>query len=271
MGRLFVLALSTSMLIIAPVAAGPPARIAIVIDDLGYRPELDQAVLNLDARIAVAVIPGGPRSREVAGQAAQQGREVLIHLPLAHAASGICEAAPCPRREWSAERMRMHLEWADRQVPRAVGLNNHQGSLFTADEASTRRLVEGLVLLNRQREKPLFLIDSRTTPHSHLAREAMRAGIAAGQRHVFLDHERSPEAIARAWGRAIERAMDKGHAIAIGHPYPETVEFLAGVVTTLDGSAVGLVPVSELVAPAELGLTPPGQAAAARAYRPSTE
>lgn len=267
------LALLGLSLLTSTAEAGRPAQLAIIIDDLGYQPELDRAVLDLDPRLAVAVIPDGPGAREIALQAARQGRETLIHLPLAHVGSGDCETALCPRREWSAERMRLHLEWAGSQVPGAVGLSNHQGSLFTADAAATRRLVEGLVLLNRQRQPqpPLFVIDSRTTPESHLAQEAIRAGIRTGQRQVFLDHERSSEAIALAWIVLIERALAEGRAIAIGHPYPETLEFLARAIPALEGTEVQLVPVSSLLDSAVPAALRPGQAAALFAYPPSTQ
>lgn len=281
--RIFTVPIPWSALIAASIAAtvvaafvstavaSPPARIAIIIDDLGYQADLDRAVLTLDSRIAVAILPDGPGATDLATQAARQGREALVHLPLSHVRSGDCEKALCPRREWSAERMRQHLDHAARQVPHAVGLNNHQGSLFTADPGSTRRLIEGLVLLNRHRDKPLFVVDSRTTPHTQLAREASRAGIATAQRQVFLDHERSAEAIAQAWKRLIERARDDGQAIAIGHPYRETVAFLARAIPALEGSGIELVPVSDLISATGPQTVPIGQAAPARAYRPSTE
>jgi polysaccharide deacetylase 2 family uncharacterized protein YibQ len=252
-------------------AADLPPRLALVIDDLGYQPALDQVVLNLDSRVAVAVIPDGPGAGAVALRAARQNREILIHLPLAHVGTDDCETATCPQGQWSAERMRRHLEWADTRVPGAVGLSNHQGSRFTADAAATRRLVEGLVLLNRQRQPPLFVIDSRTTPASHLAREASRAGLASAQRRVFLDHERSAEAIAAAWSRLIEHALAEGRAIAIGHPYPETLAFLARAIPALEQTGVRLVPLSSLLDRPVQAVLVPGQAAALAAYPPAPE
>lgn len=271
MARRATLALMWLSLLASAAEAARTAQLAIIIDDLGYQPELDRAVLDLDPRLAVAVIPEGPGAREIALYAAQQGRETLIHLPLAHVGSVDCQTALCPRREWSAKRMRLHLEWAGAQVPGAVGLSNHQGSRFTADAAATRRLIEGLVLLNRQRPTPLFVIDSRTTPDSHLAREAIRAGIMAAQRQVFLDHERSSEAIALAWIRLIERVRVEGRAIAIGHPYPETLEFLAQAIPALEDAGVELVPVSALLDRAIQALQRPGQAATLVVYPPLPE
>ncbi|MFP4207692.1 MAG: divergent polysaccharide deacetylase family protein [Wenzhouxiangella sp.] len=233
-------------LLIAHAAADGAGRIAIIIDDLGYQQALDRAVMALDTRIAVAVIPDGPAALPAAEEALTQGREILIHLPLTHY-SGACEAIHCPRREWSPERMRQHLAWAARQVPGAVGLSNHQGSKFTADTAASRRLIEGLVLLNNERQHPLFVVDSRTTALSQLAHEAARAGIGQAQRRVFLDHERNPEAIEMAWRRLLQHARSDGYALAIGHPYPETIAFLAQAIPSLSDGEPTLVPVSVLV------------------------
>ncbi len=223
------------------------ARVAIIIDDIGFRAEQDLAVFDLDRRITVAVIPDAPLAGQMARLARSQKREALVHLPLAHGHVRDCDAPLCPQREWSPERMRQHLDWAFGVVEGAVGINNHQGSLFTADSASTRRLLEGLRLLARDRPDPLLVIDSRTSPASRLARLAAEAGFPTAERSVFLDHDRSPAAIARAWQTLLETAERNGSAIAIGHPHPETTGFLQRELIGLRERGIELVPISALV------------------------
>ncbi len=233
------------MLAFVNAQAAEPARIAIIIDDIGYQTALDQAVLSLDPRIAVAVIPDGPEAKNSAQTATATGREVLIHLPLPHP-QGACVYTYCPTKDWSAERLLRHLEWAGQRVPGAVGISNHQGSLFTSDPDSTRRLVQGIRLFN-QRHRPLFVLDSRTTPVSRLAAEAFRAGLQVAQRQVFLDHDRDPEAVRAAWQRLLKQAYSDGQAIAIGHPYPETIRLLAHEIPALDAERIRLVTLSTLI------------------------
>lgn len=248
LARTCALVLAASLLALAvPLRAAEPARIALIIDDLGFQPALDAAVLALDARVAVAIIPGAPAASRLAREAGAQPRDVLIHLPLSHSGSGACDAPICPHREWSPERMRRHLDWASAQVEGAVGLNNHQGSVFTADLGASRRLVEGLVLLNEEREQPLFVVDSRTTPRSEFARVARSVGLRVGERSVFLDHVRTPEAIAAAWEHLLAVATTRGHAIAIGHPHAQTIDFLNTALPALEDSGVMLVRIGELV------------------------
>lgn len=243
--------------------------IAIIIDDLGFRLNEDQAVLGLDKRIGVAVIPNAPQARRVARQAAVQQRPILVHLPLAQGPDGDCDAPLCPRREWSPERVRQHLAWAFAEVDGAIGLNNHQGSHFTADPAAIRRLLEGLKLFSLDQPEAPFVLDSRTTPGSQLGALAASAGFRTARRDVFLDHDRSPAAMQQAWQAAIDLAHRRGQALVIAHPHPETIEFLDHSLDQLSAQGVRLVPVTEMLKIGRSISPGIGLPAAGAAYRSS--
>ncbi|MGY6554599.1 MAG: divergent polysaccharide deacetylase family protein [Wenzhouxiangella sp.] len=231
-----------------PAAERAP-MLAVIIDDLGFRLIEDQAALALDPRISVAIIPNAPLARRMAKQAHAQERTILVHLPLPQGPEAECDAPACPRAEWSSERMHRHLAWAFEEVYGAAGLNNHQGSQFTADAEATRRLLEGLSLLSRDRLIPPFVIDSRTSPDTRLGDLAAAAGFATAQRDVFLDHDRSLEGMELAWQSAIRRARRHGQALVIGHPHPETIAFLTTAVAGLAEYGVELVRLSEVLQP----------------------
>ena len=72
-------ALLFSLLILVSVGANA-GRLAIVIDDFGYRPHEEQQVLALPTAISIAVLPNAPYAREMATKAHQQGREVYQFL-----------------------------------------------------------------------------------------------------------------------------------------------------------------------------------------------
>lgn len=228
------------------VVADSP-RIAIVIDDLGYAQHNDRAVLDLDRRISVAIIPDGPLAPTLSRMAAEQQREVLIHLPLSGNRHDNCDfGALCPGEDWSPKQMARHLRWAGSRVEGAIGINNHQGSRFTADFQAVKNLVRGIILLDGPHQVRLSVLDSRTTAQSLLETKARRAGLGTARRHVFLDNERRPEALERAWRHLIELARRNGTAVAIGHPHRETIEFLARAVPELDSEDVELVPISRV-------------------------
>ena len=70
------------MLLAARVGAEPTARIAIIIDDMGYRLDAGRRAIELPGPISFSFLPGSPRARTLAVQAFESGKEVLLHLPL---------------------------------------------------------------------------------------------------------------------------------------------------------------------------------------------
>lgn len=228
------------------LAAETP-RIAIVMDDLGYQDRLDQAIMALDSRVTVAIIPESPGARRLSRQALTQYREVLIHLPLAGLFQDDCEPAlTCVGLDWPAEKMALHLADALARVEGAVGINNHQGSRFTRDSEAVSMLIDGLRRINSEQGRNLFVLDSRTAPDTVLERKALAAGLSATRRHVFLDHFPDPDSIADAWTQLLAMARRHGYAVAIGHPRNETLAFLERALPELEGQGFELVPVSDL-------------------------
>lgn len=228
-------------------AMAEPVRVAIVIDDLGFQDHRDLAILALDRRLTAAIIPEAPSASRLARKAASEQREVLIHLPLPGLHQDDCQSVlTCIYEDWSMARVEQALLAALGRVEGAIGINNHQGSRFTADPMAVARLVAGIERISRQREQPLLVLDSRTVPGSLFEERARQSGLPAGRRHVFLDHSDEPEDIEQAWQALIEMARRRGSAIAIAHPRPNTIEFLSNALPELAALGVELVPISEL-------------------------
>ena len=233
-------------------------RIAIVIDDMGYQSGNDRAILALDRRVAVAVIPEAPGASTISAEATAQGREVLIHLPLEGLGHDNCQPAlTCIGRDWSVDRIQRHLNEALDRVSGAVGLNNHQGSRFTRDAEAVARLVDGIERVGRSRGQPLFVLDSRTVVDTLFEASALDAGLRATRRQVFLDHRHDPVTIRMAWEDVLDLARYHGSALVIGHPRDHTIRFLEEILPTLAAENIELVPPSVLtrVRPTAAGRT----------------
>ena len=127
-------------------------------------------------------------------------------------------------------------------VPYIKGINNHMGSQLTEDEDRMSWLMQALTT-----NGDLYFVDSRTTSNSRALKVAQQYGLDNATRDVFLDHDRDPEAIKKQFDYLIKRAHKKGSALAIGHPYPETMAVLEEVLPTLESQGVKLVYVSELI------------------------
>jgi polysaccharide deacetylase 2 family uncharacterized protein YibQ len=126
-------------------------------------------------------------------------------------------------------------------VPGAIGVNNHMGSLGSADRR-VMRAVLGVV-----RDEGLLFVDSRTTTETVGEELAAEMGIPAARRHVFLDNVDEEEAIRGEVQRLISLARVRGTAIAIGHANRLAPRVIAQMLEEFDRHGVTLVLVSDLV------------------------
>lgn len=188
------------------------------------------------------MIPNLQLSREVAAQAHQQGREVILHIPMA--ANGVRQPAPAEPVElhigMSAGEVEQTVTAMLASVPYAIGANNHQGSSATQDRA----LMQAVMRLLKARN--LFFLDSRTSAASVAYEVAQDAGMRAAYRTEFLDDTPEAQIILRQLQLAERRAREQGWAIAIGHPHPATLEVLERQIPQLHARGIRLVFVSQI-------------------------
>lgn len=211
------------MVFAAPVFAG---KLAIVIDDFGYRPHNENQVLAMPAAISVAVLPNAPHAREMATKAHNTGHEVLIHLPMAPISKQPLEKDTL-RPDMSSDEIERIIRNAVDNVPYAVGLNNHMGSAMTSNLFGMQKVMQALARYD------LYFLDSMTIGNSQAMRAATGTGVKVIKRKVFLDDTQNEADIRRQFNRAVELARRNGSAIAIGHPHPSTVRVLQQMLPTL--------------------------------------
>jgi polysaccharide deacetylase 2 family uncharacterized protein YibQ len=217
-------------------------RIAIIIDDLGYQLEAGRRAIQLPGPVAFAILPGTPHSRRLAAFANDRGKEVLLHLPLeAVDYQGPSEPGGMTL-DMTHGAFKATFAEAMATVPFAVGVSSHRGSLLTRHPGHMAWLMQEIGA-----REDLFFIDSFTTHESVALRVATEAGITATRRDVFLDHERSVEAVTRELERLKTLARKRGQAVAIGHPFPETLEVLEKALPGLEEQGFELVTIGELL------------------------
>lgn len=159
----------------APVYAG---KLAIVIDDFGYRPHYENQVLAMPSAISVAVLPNAPHAREMATKAHNSGHQVLIHLPMAPLSKQPLEKDTL-RPNMSSEEIERIIRDAYNKVPYAVGLNNHMGSAMTSSLYGMLKVMQALERYN------LYFLDSMTIGNSQAMRAAQGTGVKVIKRKVF--------------------------------------------------------------------------------------
>ncbi|MFZ4220382.1 divergent polysaccharide deacetylase family protein [Enterobacter ludwigii] len=245
--RRIVLSFASALALAAPVYAG---KLAIVIDDFGYRPHTENQVLAMPAAISVAVLPNAPHAREMAIKAHNSGHQVLIHLPMAPLSKQPLEKDTL-RPDMSSDEIDRIIRDAYNKVPYAVGLNNHMGSAMTSSLYGMLKVMQSLERYN------LYFLDSMTIGNSQAMRAAQGTGVKVIKRKVFLDDTQNDADIRGQFNRAVQLARRNGSAIAIGHPHPSTVRVLQQMLPTLP-SDITLVRPGDLLNEPQVDTSRPG-------------
>lgn len=222
------------------VAPGDGARVAVVIDDLGRSLEDLRTLDALGVPLTYAVLPFESQTAAVTAELRRRRREILLHLPM-EPANGANPGPGALTRAMDRKTLERATRAALAAVPGAVGVNNHMGSGLSADAAAMHAVLGVLA------RRDLFFLDSRTSADTVAYRVAGTLGIPAAERQVFLDRDPDPEAIAYQFRRLLALSRERGSAIAIGHPYPETLAVLSREVPRAVEMGYEMVPVSFLV------------------------
>jgi polysaccharide deacetylase 2 family uncharacterized protein YibQ len=215
-------------------------RIAILIDDLGYNRNGMNSSLMLPTEVALAILPSTPFATQTALTAQKQKRITLLHAPMEN------------QRELKLGPGGLYAKMTEHELketlskdldglPGIQGVNNHMGSLLTTKADPMKWVMETL------KGRSLFFIDSLTSPKSVAKKTAQEYGLKTVSRDVFLDNIRTEQAIDKQFSRLIKLAKLHGSALAIGHPYPETMAYLKKRLNHLEKDGVRLVRLSDLL------------------------
>lgn len=216
------------------------AYVAIIIDDLGYKFTEDHRALNLPGAVTYAFLPHTPYVKELADKAYTSGREIMLHLPMQAiepqylGPGGLTE-------DMSREEFKISVLKSIVSIPHLKGVNNHMGSLITSRRTQMKWLMEELARTN------LYFIDSRTTADTQAEYTAQQFNVTSSHRNIFLDHVHNRPAIEFQFDELIKVARQKGAAIAIGHPFSETLAVLEQRIPELEKAGIHLIPASKLI------------------------
>jgi polysaccharide deacetylase 2 family uncharacterized protein YibQ len=213
--------------------------IAIVIDDMGLNRTLSRRAVALRG-LTLSYLPYGEDLPAQTSEARAAGHELLVHVSMApegHEDAGPNALAP----GLSEAEIGRRLDWALNRFSGYVGINNHMGSRFTADEKGMAEVME------RLKARGLMFLDSRTTARTLGPTLAHRLGVPLAERSVFLDNVETVDAVRRQLAELEAIARREGAAVAIGHPKEATLAALAPWLQTLETKGFILVPLSAIV------------------------
>jgi uncharacterized protein len=234
--------------LVAPFYPAKPAKLALVIDDMGQNiPETKSAMALLPETVTFAFMPHAPGTAELAPKAHAEGHAILVHLPM----------EPQPHPEGTPDlgphglRVGMSSETLATEVVAnlqpleglAEGVNNHMGSRFT-------QWPEGLqVVLAQLADKNFYFLDSRTAAPTATDEAAQGLNLKRAARDVFLDHNPIEDAVRAELLRAVKLSQKRGGraVVVIGHPLPATLAVLKADLPLLAEAGVELVPLKSVV------------------------
>lgn len=218
-------------------------RIAIVLTDLGINTRRTEQAIQLPGAVTLAFAPYSRNVEEWIQKARDAGHEVLLTLPM--------EPRDFPRSDpgpfalmssLDAEQNIRRLEWIMSRATGYVGLVSYQGSGFAANPRAIKPLMADL------RSRGLLYLDGKQSAASIAARSADAAGIPAAQADLILDLELSRAAVLKQLKLAESLARANGSVIAIGHPYPVTLDRVRIWMRSLTESGFAITPLSGVIA-----------------------
>ena len=213
------------LLFISAGALGKAARLAIVVDDMGYNVDRAERLLQIPAPMTFAVLPFAPKAREVAILAHAYGKEVILHQPMEpHPGPTVRHEHGTLTHDMSPELLSHTLRRSIRAVPNLAGVSNHTGSLLTAHSPAMQQVMSVI------KEENLYFLDSRTTAQTVAMDAAVRNDVPAVRRDVFLDHTVTYQAIDASFRKALAVARRRGQAVLIAHPHAASIRYLEAAV-----------------------------------------
>jgi len=220
-------------------------QIAIVIDDVGLSYDTSMALTEMRGPLTLSFLPYADQLPEQARALKLAGHELMVHLPMEPKGDMADPGPHALLSKLNPDELEEQIVWNLSRFEGYVGVNNHMGSLLTEKAAPMVR-----VMVHLRRGGYIFL-DSLTSPKSVAGRAAKATGVPHITRDVFLDNEPTLKAITAQLVKTEQIARKRGYAIAIGHPYPETLKALEFWIAGLKQKKLTLVPLSQIVAEQE--------------------
>jgi polysaccharide deacetylase 2 family uncharacterized protein YibQ len=196
--------------------------VGIVVDDFGYNGAMAREFAELEIPLTWSIIPGG-RNGKSAEDRGRKEHSYMIHLPMQAVTdvkgSRLYKEAGS-REGMTPEEIRSAVLRSLEELPDAVALNNHRGSLSTASAELMGPLMDVL------QEKGIPFVDSRTIGNSVAFATARARGLPLLYNSIFLDHEVDDKFMRKQMNRAISHRRRRGWVVVICHIRPHTLAYL---------------------------------------------
>ncbi|HSR72903.1 MAG TPA: divergent polysaccharide deacetylase family protein [Kiloniellales bacterium] len=218
-------------------------RIAVVLTGLGLSSAMTEAAIReLPAGVTLSFTPYSRDLDRWVSQARAQGHEVLLDLPMEP--TSYPQDDPGPRALLTAlsERQNLErLEWILGRAEGYVGVAIVMGSRFVTAREQLEPVVEAL------KARGLMLLDNRSSDNTLAWALARTRDVPAAINDRILDSGDATRVTIEERLRQLERiARSEHYAVAMGHPYPATIDSLKEWLRGLEDRKLLLAPLTAL-------------------------
>lgn len=203
-----------------PVARNPQEKplplkkvgtLVFVFDDAGHNLAQLAPFLDLPFPCTIAVLPGLRYSAESARRIRQSGKDCILHQPMQAVNLSMDPGPGAVLQGMTADQVRAVIRANLDEIGPVTGMNNHEGSLITADRMAMSAVLDVI------QERGLYFLDSRTTAETAVPALARERNINILERAVFLDNSQDRDLIMEAVYNGMKVAERNGSAVMIGH------------------------------------------------------
>ena len=188
------------------------AKIAFVIDDAGLNVNNLKRYTSLPFALTIAVLPRLSHSKDCAYVVRNSGQELILHQPMQSVNLNLNPGDGAIEPEMStfeiAQTVKQNL---DEIGPNVKGMNNHEGSLISAN------VIKIGTVLDVALERNIYFLDSRTNVETKAPQAALERDMKIYERDIFIDNVLDKDSMLKEIFKGLEIANRKGHVIMIGH------------------------------------------------------
>ncbi|MCH8036952.1 MAG: divergent polysaccharide deacetylase family protein [Proteobacteria bacterium] len=218
-------------------------RIAVVLTGLGLASTLTEAAIKeLPPGITLSFTPYSRKLNQWVALARVNGHEVLLDLPMEP--TTYPDDDPGPQALLTALSSRQNLarlDWTLGRTTGYVGVAATMGSRFAASEEHMTPILLAL------KDRGLLFLDNRASDDSVGARLASEIGVPHAVNDRPLDWAQASRVAIDARLIQLENmARSEGFAVAMGRPYPVTIERLRDWAKGLEARGLVLAPISAI-------------------------
>ncbi|MFN0264966.1 divergent polysaccharide deacetylase family protein [Tepidamorphus sp. 3E244] len=226
----------------APSLVPSQPRIAIILSGMGLSSAgTEDAIRRMPADVTFAFAPYGRDLRRLVRLARTDGHELLLQAPLEPYDYPDNDPGPHTLLTGLPERQNQdRLHWVMARMVGYVGMLNHMGAKFVADEAAVNPFLTEL------RNRGLLYVDDGSAPQSTTREVSGRLGLSFAKADAVIDSKPDRESIDEVMNRLVELAADRGYAVGVASALPGTLSALQDWIKVLESRNIAIVPVTAL-------------------------